>query len=251
MTETTPQVTGAVTTRFGGAKEWAWSYSKLKNFEVCPLRHNEIDLLKRHQDTDEGDPNSPLAVGKRAHDALARRLSSQKVTLPAEFTEYESFVKRIEDKRVSCDGTLFIEQKYAVTRAFEPTTYFARNVWYRGIADVLLLSGTGQVALAVDWKTGKLQEDSVQLALMAQCIFSHYPQVQAVASRFAWLKESAETDETFTRSDLRRLWTRLLPRVEAMEMAAQTKNYPATPNKLCRSYCPVTTCVHHGKAVSY
>ena len=44
--------------------------------------------------------------------------------------------------------------------------------WYRGIADVLKIAGS--VALAVDWKTGKVIDDAPQLALLAACIFAHH-----------------------------------------------------------------------------
>ncbi len=32
-------------------KEWSWSYSKLKNYEVCPKRHYEVDVLKNYDDS--------------------------------------------------------------------------------------------------------------------------------------------------------------------------------------------------------
>lgn len=245
----TPQapVTGAVTTRFSGAKkEWAWSYSKIKNSDICPKRHYEIDIAKAYKDTSENDPNSALGWGKRVHTSMAARLKS-KTQLPIEMVDYEMFAKRIEDKVRQMEGELQVEQQYALTRAFAATGYFAPDTWYRGIADAIVLSGSKRSAIVVDWKTGKIQEDSVQLALMAQCIFSAFPTVQFVTSRFVWLKEHAETDEDFTRADMVRFWTTMLPRVTRLEKMAQTMDYPPTPNRLCRKYCPVVSCPFHGK----
>jgi hypothetical protein len=53
----------------------------------------------------------------------------------------------------------------------------------------------GPVALIVDWKTGKVLENSEQLALMAQCVFAHFPQVMKVRSEFVWLQFDATTRE--------------------------------------------------------
>lgn len=232
----------ATTVRFK-PKPFTWSYSRLKNFELCPVRHNEIDLLKNFADKSQNDPNSALVQGNLAHAALRDRLSL-KTPLPPHMMEFEPFVRHVEDKIARGGAQLFVEQKYAITREFAPTTYFASNVWFRGIADALVL--WARTALVVDWKTGRIQEDSVQLALMAQCIFSHYPQVQVVVARFAWLKEFAETDDTFTREDLLRLWPSLLDRVASMEKAAKEQNYQPTHNGLCREHCPVETCRFHG-----
>jgi hypothetical protein len=43
------------------------------------------------------------------------------------------------------------------------------------------------------------------------------------------------------------LWNRLLPEVKKMEQAYVTLDYPPKPNGLCRNYCPVKSCPHHGK----
>jgi hypothetical protein len=104
-----------------------------------------------------------------------------------------------------------------------------------------------QVALVVDWKTGKVLEDPVQLMLMAQCLFSYYPELTHVRSSYIWLKEDCETPEVFTREEVASQWVDLLPRVTAMENAAKAQDYPPKPGFLCKKYCPVTSCPHHGK----
>ncbi len=105
---------------------------------------------------------------------------------------------------------------------------------------------TGQVALAIDWKTGKILEDGVQLALMAQCVFSHYPTVQKIRTEFIWLKEDATTRADFTRADMVKVWAGVLPRVQLLENAIKTANFPPKPGGLCRRFCPIVACPHHG-----
>ena len=218
-------------------KEWSWSYSKLKNFDVCPKRMYEIDLCGNFKEDMQGEA---LKWGDDVHKALARRLKD-KTPLPTEMKNYEYWADRVERGT----GKLLVEQKYAITRDFRPTTYFADDVWYRGIGDVVRIDG--RVALVLDWKTGKVLEDSVQLMLMAQCIFSHFPEVTHVRSSFAWLKEDCETPELLTRKEVADQWVDLLPRVLVMEQSAQTLTYPPKPSGICMTYCRVTNCPFYRK----
>lgn len=219
-------------------KGFSWSYSKLKNFEVCPKKMHEVDILKSYSEPD--DPNGPLVWGNRVHKALAEALSG-KCPLPAEMQEYAPWVDRV--KRGS--GQLYVEQKYAITRDFRKTAYFADDVWYRGVGDVVRLADN--IALVLDWKTGKILEDSVQLMLMAQCLFAHYPQLQYVRSEFVWLKDDCTTPELFTRQEVADQWVGLLDRVNSLEQAAKNQDYPPKPGRLCKNYCPVVSCPFHGK----
>lgn len=217
-------------------KEWSWSYSKLKNYDVCPKRHYEVDERKNYRDDSEAGA-AALALGNAAHDALAKACG-QDIPLPEKFSHYQKWVDRV--KRQLGGGKLLVEQKYAITRNFAPTTYFAKDVWYRGIADVVILHGP--VAITSDWKTGKILEDSVQLMLVAQCLFSHYPEVQRVGTEFIWLKEDATSPEVFSRQEVADAWVELLPRVQALETASKTVTFPPKPGPFCKKYCPVDSC---------
>lgn len=219
------------------SKSWAWSYSKLKNYEVCPKRMYEVDIAKSYVEPE--DPDGPLAWGNRVHKALAAAL--QGTALPVEMVMYQRWIDRVK----SGSGQLFVEQKYAINRMFQKTTYFANDVWYRGIGDVVRIDH--DVALVLDWKTGKILEDSIQLMLMAQCLFSHFPALKYVRSEFVWLKDDCTSPELFSRQEVADQWIGLLDRVNSMEQAAITMNYPPNPGRLCRSYCPVTSCPFHGK----
>lgn len=220
-------------------KEWAWSYSKLKNYDVCPKRHYEVDVLKNYSDND-GAGQAKLAEGNDAHDCLAKACRDA-LPLPERFKHYQIWVDRVR----AGPGQLLVEQKYAITRDFRPTTYFARDVWYRGIGDVVRIDGP--VALVLDWKTGKILEDSVQLMLMAQCLFSHYPQLKRVRSEFVWLKDECTSPEVFDRQEVANAWIDLLPRVATLEQASKTMTFPPKPGGLCKKYCPVVSCPFHGK----
>jgi len=224
-----------VTTR-NQPKGFTWSYSRLKNFEQCPKRHYEIDVIKSVKE-EEGES---LQYGNQLHSNIAKRLSKQ-TPLPKPYDFMEKWALKVE-RGV---GDLYVEQKLAIKQDMSPCGYFDPGVWFRGVADVILING--RVGLVLDWKTGKIVEDSVQLALTAQCIFAHYPEVTHVMSSFIWLKEDARTDAKFSRADMVNVWAALMPRVGALKKANDLTEYPAKPNGLCKRFCPVTKCAHNGQ----
>lgn len=235
------------------AKEWSWSYSKLKNYETCPKRHYEIDVAKNFKE--EKVPGGPLDWGDKVHLAMATALRGEVPLapdgsgiavggpgyLPPEMESYQKWV----DKMRKGPGALLIEQKYAITKDFKATQFFANNVWYRGIGDAVRVAG--DVGLIADWKTGNKKEDSVQLVLMAQCLFSFYPLLKVVRSEFIWLAEDDHTSEIVTRNSLAMSWVGILDRVATLEEAHKAQVFPPKPSGLCKKYCVVKSCPFWGK----
>ena len=227
-------MTTVVTTR-SKPKAFAWSYSKLKNFESCPKRYYNVDVAKVVKE----EESEQLQYGNSLHKALAEAITG-KAPLPKPFTGFQPWV----DKITRTEGTILVEQQLAITQELGPTEWFGKDAWYRGIADVIKI--VGPVAVVLDWKTGKILEDGVQLALMAQCVFAHHPSIEKIRTEFVWLKEDATTRADFSRDDMHNVWTGLLPRVKQLEDAHGGANFPPKPGHLCRRWCPVTACPHHG-----
>jgi len=224
-----------VTTR-NKPKAFSWSYSKLKNFETCPKRHYHVDVVRDIKE-EEGEA---LQWGNAVHKALADRVAKS-APLPKAMLEYEKWAERV----LTGGGNILVEQKLAIRKDFGATSWFGDDAWYRGIGDVIKI--VGPVALIVDYKTGKVIEDGSQLALMAACVFAHHSDVRKVRSEFVWLKEDATTRADFTREGMADIWRGLWPRIEALEYAQKTLTYPAKPGALCKRWCPVTVCPHHGE----
>lgn len=219
-------------------KPFSFSFSKLKNYETCPKKHYEVDIAKSVKDTSE-----QLTWGNSVHDALARACDGR-APLPPTMQEWQHWVDRVQFGA----GSLVVEKKYAINAQFKPVEWFSNNAWYRGVIDAARIDGP--VAIAWDWKTGKILEDSVQLALEASVLFAHFPQLQKIRTEYVWLKDDCTTGEMWTRHDISDMWLGLLPRVQAMEDAARTMTYEPRPSGLCYKYCPVVSCPHFGKRVS-
>jgi hypothetical protein len=236
-------MSGPITTYVNpGAKPFAWSYSKLKNFETCPKRMFHYDISK-----DVREPESQqLLDGNFTHKTLAERISKG-APLPTQVAMYEPWAARVlaGEAPDPKSKTILVEQQLAILRDFSPCTWFDKKTWFRGIGDVIKIAGP--VALIIDWKTGKVKEDQTQLMSMAQCVFSHHPEVQQVRSEFVWLAAEATTRMNFKRADMPGHWASVLPRVALLENANQTMTYPAKPGGLCKRWCAVTDCPHHGE----
>lgn len=225
-----------ITTIRNKPKSFAWSYSKLKNYETCPKRYHAVDVEKSVKE-EEGEA---LLWGNAVHKALADRLDKG-IELPKPMKEYEKWAALLSEG----GGTIYVEQKLAITKDFGKTSWFGDDAWFRGIGDVIKINGP--VALIVDYKTGKILEDGSQLALMAACVFAHHPEVRRVRSEFIWLKEDATTRADFTREGMATIWKSLWPRIEQLEEAHKTMTFPPKPGGLCKRYCPVSFCPHHGE----
>lgn len=240
-----------VTTRRDGSaiqkrqKPFAWSFSRLKNFEVCPKRYYETDVEKKYND---GDDNEVLQWGEQVHKGMAARCGPEQTPLPQTMANYEPWAQKV----LVGGGQVHTELELAIDENFGPAPWFAAKdgtgpiPWFRAKVDFIKLQGP--IALLVDWKTGAIKEESFQLALTAACAFAKWPELQAVRCSFVWLKEDAESSENFLRTDMPAMWRKLWPRISALRSAHLSMDFPPTPNRLCRTWCKVVSCPNHGKS---
>jgi hypothetical protein len=219
-------------------KPFAWSISRLSAFELCPRRHNEVDLLKNFT---EG-PSPERDFGSDLHKALELACAKGQ-PLPPELRSYQDVV----DKVRSLPGDKLFEQRMGITRQFEPCGYFADDIWLRVVSDVLILSEDGTRAAVIDYKSGKIKPDMSQLLLNAAVIFAYYPMVQTVDVAYWWVCKGRKlTKGMYHRVDLPEIWNKFLPRVKVYEKATQEGVFLANPSGICRKWCPVTSCQFHG-----
>jgi hypothetical protein len=217
-------------------KAFSWSYSKLKNYRTCPKRYYLIDVTKKYKEDFTGEA---LAWGDQVHKAFEKAIKDN-AKFPKGMEHFEEAATRLR----AGPGKKLVEQKLAIKKDLSPCDWFDKEAWFRGIADFLSING--KVALAIDYKTGKIIEDSEQLALLAECVFSHYPEVEAVRTEFWWLKDDAATVVNFFRKNRQETWRRVLPEVMTLEKAHAETNFPPIQSGLCRKHCIVTECPFNG-----
>lgn len=219
----------------------AWSISALSSFETCPKRYYNVNVAKKFVE----EKGEAVTWGSEVHKAFERYLSMG-TSFPVGMKNLETIAKRFDAAGQQADE-VFVETKLALNAELQPVTYFAKDTWVRSVIDYGILKDD-RVAI-IDWKTGKKKSNDDQLALMAGMAMAKFPQVTTVSSTFIWLQEPpAQQVEvlSYNRENLGKIWGRFLPRVDRLQEAFVKEEFPARPSGLCRKYCPVTSCIHHG-----
>jgi RecB family exonuclease len=243
-----PMLPTATTVSYGPApnKPFAWSWSKIKNYETCPRRHYNVDVLKKYK-----DESPALTHGNNIHKYLAARLEGAALP-PEHMSDLEPWAKWA----LEGPGTIHVENELAITKDFLPCEWFDSNnrdgkkVWFRAKVDAIKVHGPGGVV--IDWKTGKAPRDdddvdNAQLLLNAATAFIHYPGLRKIRSCFVWLQDNKVSPLDLHKEQTPEVWAELFPRVEALREAYEASKFPPTPSYLCARYCPVKTCEHWGK----
>lgn len=209
----------------------AWSYSALTAFETCPKRYY---LTKVSKQVVEPQTDATL-WGNKVHKALELRLVDNK-PLPEAMASYEPLAQTVA-KRAETGWKIEAEAKMALTVDYRPTTWFAKDVWVRGITD-FTLSKNDKVFIG-DWKTGKPTPESAQLKLTAAMTMHQRPWVNEVTNAFVWLKTNTITAERYTRDDIPGIWDEFNGRVARLDYAVAEQKFPPRPSGLCAKWCPV------------
>lgn len=204
------------------------SYSSIKLYENCPLRYFRQRIVK--DVVDEGGEASKY--GERIHSFLETRLK-ENTLLPQEVAHYESLCSSVE--RIACDGELFVEKELVLTDNLTPTTWWESDAWLRSKLDILVI--TGEIAVVMDWKTGKRNPDFFQMQIFAAQVFKHFPDVTRVKTSLVWLKDMAMDTEVYYRNDVNTVWAEIMKRIQRINDSLEHDNWPAKPSGLCR-YCP-------------
>lgn len=217
----------------------AWSYSYLQAFETCPKRFYHTKIAK-----DVIEPQTEaLTHGNEVHKALELAVAENR-PLPEKYKTYIPIVEAVK----ASPGIKKAEMKFGLTKSFAPTTFFAKDVWVRGVLDFTAINGKS--ATVLDWKTGKPKTDGDQMKLFAGATFALYPSVEKVKTGYVWLAHNKVDAETYTRDDIPAIWNEFIPRVERVEYAIKNSVFNPNPSGLCRAWCPVprSKCEFSGKA---
>lgn len=217
-------------------KPLAWSHSALNDFNTCPKAYFHKRIAKDVVDT----AGEAAMWGDRVHKAFEAYLKGYKAgaILDPELEIYQGYLDNIAAR----PGEMYVEMQLAINKKLEPCDWFAKDVWMRGIIDVLHVNGT--VGTVLDHKTGKPKSDPRQLKLFALLVFIHFPEVVQCDSEFQWLKFGTTDSASYLRSQEGGLWQELLPDLLRYRTAFKLEVFNPRPSGLCNGWCPVKQCQH-------
>lgn len=218
-----------------------WSYSSIKLFEQCPKKYYHLRVAKDFQEDQNAEH---LLYGTRFHKA-AEEYVRDGTPLP----EYFKFVKGALDSLKNIPGDKYCEFEMGLTENLDPCGFRDPNVWFRGIADLLIINTTTGEARVVDYKTGKSAKyaDTGQLELMALAVFKHFPDVKRVKAGLLFVIANAFPKANYSADQAPVLWQRWIRDHERMKTAFRTNVWNPKPSGLCRKHCVVLSCPHNGR----
>jgi hypothetical protein len=182
--------------------------------------------------------NYGLEVHKAAEDYIGKS-----VPIPEKYI----FIKEHLDKLNLIKGTKLCEYKMGLTSNLEPCGFFDKDVWWRGVADLIIING--DKAYMIDYKTGKSAKyaDTKQLELLSCALFKHFPEVKKVKGGLLFLVANDLVKDDFEVDNEGVYWTKWLEDTQRLEAAIQNDVWNKKPNFSCRSWCSITDCEHNGK----
>jgi len=215
-----------------------WSYSSIKNFQQCPKKYYHLSVAKDVKQSS----NTALVYGNEVHKA-AENFIRNGDPIPEKF----AYLRDVLSVLQQIDGEKHCELRLGLAKEGEeytPCEFFAKNVWWRGIIDLLIIRG--DTALMIDYKTSKNAKyaDTKQLDLLATAIFTHYPQINKLNSALLFVVSNEFVRRTHTRNDSKTYIEPFEYDVMRIEEALQSGVWNAVSGPLC-GWCPVKTCINY------
>ena len=214
----------------------AWSFSSIKLYDTCPRKYHaeKVEKLYPFKDT------QATIYGKEVH-KVAEDYIRDGVPIPEGHKKFQTMLDAVNRFK----GEKLCEEKMALTEDLTPTKFLAKNVWVRGIADLIVLNG--DKARVIDYKTGSAKyPDKGQLELMALMVFAYYPEVQTVKAALLFMLHNTLITSEYHREDMDELWEKWRSKYGRLAASYENDSWPPNPNGLCRNWCPVEHCEYCG-----
>lgn len=198
----------------------AWSYSRYRDYEKCPLlaKFKHVDKLKE-------PPNEAMERGTLIH-KLAEDFALKRVKkLPPELKQFKAKFTALQKQK------LLVEEQWAFNDKWGRVDWFAKDAWCRVKMDASYQSK--KEVVVIDHKTGRYREGEYteQLELYALAALLIYTSAETVSCRLWFLDSGDEATYTATRADLPTLQKVWVTRTKAM---LNDKRFAPKPGNHCR-----------------
>lgn len=217
-----------------------WSYSSLKTFEQCPKKYYHLKVVKDVKD--EG--SEATLYGQELHKAAEDYLKGG-TPIPPKF----GYIQETVDAIKNIPGEKHCELKLGVRKTdtgYEPCGFFDKDVWWRGIGDVIVVQD--ELAFSLDYKTSKNAKyaDLKQLDILAAALFTHFPQVKKIKSALAFVVSNEFIHKEHFAEMRDSYFATFEPDLDRLATAQETGVWNTNTGPLCK-FCPVVSCEHNRK----
>lgn len=217
-----------------------WSYSAISTYNTCPRKYEGERVTKEVKFRD----NEHTLYGKALHTAAEEYIRDGK-PLPPQFGFIEPYLKKLQ----SFPGEKHCELKVGLKKhdgRFTFCDFFDPEVWFRGVADLVILDGAR--AWVFDYKTSKSARyaDLKQLALMSAAIFAKHPEVETIKAGLLFVSSGEFVRGVYTRDKAFDIFADLHTLLTQRAASYETGVFNPKPNGLCSRWCGVLSCEHNG-----
>ncbi len=214
-----------------------WSYSSLKTFQQCPRKYYHTKVAK---DVREPDTKATL-YGKLMH-TVAEEFIRDGKPIPPEFDYLEPTLQML----AAIPGEKHCEVKLGLTREMKACDFDAPDVWWHGIADLVIINEEKGLAHSVDYKTSKSARyaDIKQLDLVAAGIFAKFPQVKKIKSALVFVVSKEFVKADHAKEQELQYVAQMLPDITRIESALKTNVWNPVSGPLCK-FCAVKDCEYN------
>lgn len=216
----------------------AWSYSSIKTFDQCPKKYYHLKVAKDVKDA----PGEAAIYGTMVHEA-AELFIKDGTPIPQKF----AYMRPIVEKLAAITGDKHTELKLGLRKGedqFIPCDFFDKQVWYRGIVDLVVVNG--EKAFMVDYKTGKNARyaDTKQLDLMAGALFAKFPDLHKIKSALVYVVSNEFITKEHYRDKMDLYLSVFDEQLERLEAAQASGVWNPKSGPLC-GWCPVVNCENY------
>lgn len=214
----------------------ALSWSRLNTYQQCPLKFHLQFISKSFP---EEEKSIHLIKGSELHKQMEHYIIAKNggMPMPLGFSPEVRDTIPYADKLFTLYDSVHPEAQVACDINWKPTEWFAKNVAWRAIWDVVGLKAV--TCFIGDWKSGKVNpygEGYGQLHLSAAIALKRFEQVPEVTAAYVYMEHKKVTPIKVTREELPKVIDHFETEFNKVQME---KNWDPTPNQYC-NYCPAT-----------
>lgn len=219
------------------SKQIVWSFSSLKTFQQCPKKYYHTKIAK---DIVEPDTTATL-YGKSAH-TVAEEYIRDDTPVPPAF----AYMQETLDNLKAIPGEKHCEMMLGFTKDLKSCEFHAPDVWWHGIADLVVINEDKKLAYSVDYKTSKSARyaDVKQLDLVATGIFAKFPQIERIKSALLFVVSKEFVKAEHHAEMVPKYVEKPAQDVARIEAALENGVWNPVQGPLCR-FCSVKQCEYN------
>jgi hypothetical protein len=205
------------------------NYTFYTSFENCPHKAFRIYVAK---DLPRQEKTKEQAYGNHVHDSMDLRLGRGE-PLPDDLKAMETLARELE--ALPSEYPQRTEHRLAFKENGTPCEWFGAGEWFRIKIDWHVRMPAS--AWILDWKTGKVREEPLELECASLALKINYPELAHIAGEYFWTQEWRQ-GVRFTLNNWSRTFARLQKIRNEIEQCDREGRWPKHKNPLC-AWCPV------------